>query len=515
MFRLSQEELDVAKQAIEFHGIDSFYPRQPEIDDALAAWTEVSEHIRKIDLDTYKPYPQMTTYVLKDDKLVRPIDHLHVQDLLIYTALVIILRDTVEKSRLPKSMKKSFSYRAPGTRGVLYDTGDSFLKYRNATESRLTLKKTKFVTTIDLTDFFPRIYQHRLENALNSFAETQRQTDANRVLCKKLLPVFSGKTSYGIPTGPFASRVLAEAVLVDVDAMLADASIDFVRWMDDFTVFTRTREEGVQTIQLLTEWLHTHHGLSLNRAKTTIYETAAFRRDVWKTYDDEHEKFRELTGKLKSDDPYSDPTEDIGEDEVSSEDLIEVFNLALDLEDLPKYGFIRHLLERVIFRDDVLLETRVGIIKKAMERIDDLEPIIDSLAKAISREIGITDAATRKFCKERLRVFSSRKIFCPGHNLVWICWLVGQRKVLQLRPQVKQIADDTSDPAVKKQSLLCLKELGTRSDALHFKNNFLNYGPQCRLALIYLSGLLGKDERNFWKVSLTLNDFYEKLAFKS
>jgi hypothetical protein len=176
--------LDNAKLALEFHGVDSFYPNAEELTHVFANWADVKAHIEKIDLDVYKAYEHLTTNVLKDDRIIRPIDRLHVQDLIIYTAIVLILRDCVEQSRLPVKEKKSFSYRAPHVSGRLYDTSNNYEKYRKATEARLKLTKTKFVTTIDITDFFPRIYQHRLENAIQSFAKNIRETDANRILCK-------------------------------------------------------------------------------------------------------------------------------------------------------------------------------------------------------------------------------------------------------------------------------------------------------------------------------------------
>ena len=515
-FKLTHSDLDLAKEAIEFHGVDSFFPEQPELMMVFSNWEVVRDHISKIDLKNYKPYGHLTSYVLKNDKLVRPIDYLHIQDLIIFTAITLLFRDEIEAARLPKGKKKSFSYRAPNTRGVLYDTGNNYSQYRAATEKRLSLAKTKFVTIIDITDFFPRIYQHRLENALESFVSSERLKSANFVLAKKLLPVFSNKTSYGIPTGPFAGRVLAEAVLVDVDAMLADAGIDFVRWMDDFTVFSKTRDEGEQAIQLLTKWLHEHHGLSLNRAKTKIFEKADFRRDVWKTYDDEHELLRELVSKFNSDDPYFDDIEELDEDgdeEISDLELSQVFDLALTLETLPKYGLLRHITERVIFRDSVSDETRLAIIRKAIKNVAKLGPVVDSICKAIALEPLITDAEAKKFCKAQFSEFKSRKLFVPGHNVIWVCWLIGERDIGSLKAKVKELISLTDDQAVRKQAVLCLGKIGRRSDILAIKDSINTYSPSTRLSLIFASRVLGEDERGFWRRANTITDFYEKLAF--
>jgi hypothetical protein len=75
---------------------------------------------------------------------------------------------------------------------------------------------------------YSRIYDHRLENVIQASARSQRSIDVARVLVKYLSNI-SGRNSYGIPIGPNASRVLAEAVLIDVDAGLLSDGADFIR----------------------------------------------------------------------------------------------------------------------------------------------------------------------------------------------------------------------------------------------------------------------------------------------
>lgn len=519
MFMLSEAELEQARDALIFHGLDSFFPKFAEFDHVVNNWQQIAEHIQKIDLDTYEPYKHHRTYVAKTDKLVRPIDRLHVQDLLIYTAITLILRDCIEESRLPQSAKKSFSYRSKKHPGRLYETTNSYEKYRKATEERLSLKKTKFVATTDITDFFPRVYQHRLENAIESFLNTEREREANRVLCKKLLPRFSNGTSYGIPTGPFASRILAEALLVDVDATLSDKGIDFVRWLDDITIFTKTDEEAVQAIQLFMEWLDKHHGLSINQAKTKIYRDDTFIRDIWKTYDEEHERLRGLITKVRSEDPYADDEDfedddwDLDDDNVEDAELIEIFDLALTIDQLPKYGLIRHLLERVIFRETVTNGVRKQIIEKAMDHVWQLEPVFDSIAKAIAREHSISDTEVSKFCKLIFRGLEKRTIFAPGHTYIWLCWLIAERKLTHLKTKIKGLISESNDSAVKEFAILSLRSVGDRADLIAIKDDLPALTPNTRIALIIASSKLGKDERNFWRKTQTITDVYERLAF--
>ena len=61
---------------------------------------------------------------------------------------------------------------------------------------------------------------------------------------RKFIGSVMGSDSYGIPIGPYASRLLAEALLIDVDASLEAQHVDFVRWVDDYNV-VRTCKKAV------------------------------------------------------------------------------------------------------------------------------------------------------------------------------------------------------------------------------------------------------------------------------
>ena len=125
----------------------------------------------------------------------------------------------------------------------------------------------KFIGIADIADFYPRIYQHRLENVLQTVAKSQRGNDVARVLVKKLISKLMERNSYGIPVGPYGSRILAEAVLIDVDSFLYTNNIDFVRWVDDFNIFCKSEYEAQSSLFRLGEWLYSNHGLTLQSAK--------------------------------------------------------------------------------------------------------------------------------------------------------------------------------------------------------------------------------------------------------
>jgi len=261
-FKLSEAELDAGHDAINFHGYSTLIPTPPEWETVTANWIKIRKQISEIDLDNYKPHLPMRIYAPKNRFNIRALTLLHPQDIIIYTALVLIVRDDLESEREPVKNKTVFSYRAPaGIKNKLYKTENAFSRYRDRQKQRASLKRSKYVAIADIADFFPRIYQHRLINIIQSAAKSTHAEDVARIL-EKLLSNLAGGTSYGIPVGPFASRVLGEAVLIDVDAALASKEFDFVRWVDDFSIFTKSDQEAQYALFYLASWLFDKHGLT-------------------------------------------------------------------------------------------------------------------------------------------------------------------------------------------------------------------------------------------------------------
>jgi hypothetical protein len=143
----------------------------------------------------------------------------------------------------------------------------------------------KFIAVADIADFYPRIYQHRLENVIQTVTieKNQRGVEVARVLVKKLISNLMERNSYGIPVGPYASRILAEALLIDVDSYLSSHNIDFVRWVDDFNIFCKSEYEAQSSLFGLGEWLYSNHRLTLQSAKTRIYPIERYTKEILAT----------------------------------------------------------------------------------------------------------------------------------------------------------------------------------------------------------------------------------------
>ena len=189
-----------------------------------------------------------------------------------YLALVIKLAKKIETQRLPQKQQSVFSYRYKWDEvsGRLF-TDSHWNDYRRRALS--LAESHSYVVVTDIADFYTRIYHHRVENALYRF-EPSSSTTVRRLM--KLLQVFSRATSYGLPVGGPASRMLSELALNDADQHLSTQKITFCRYSDDYTMFCRSKSDAYKALVLLSEKLF-NEGLALQKKKTRILTAAEFK----------------------------------------------------------------------------------------------------------------------------------------------------------------------------------------------------------------------------------------------
>jgi hypothetical protein len=188
-----------------------------------------------------------------------------------FLALVISIGEAIEKRRVPATTVFSYRFKPDETAGTLFDKSVGWQQFQLT--AKALSKEHPFVLRCDISDFYSRIYHHRLENALQRAAPEQRDV-VNRIM--ELVGAISAGPSYGLPVGGPAARLLSEILLNGVDRLLNLEGIKFIRFVDDYLIFAASREAAHSALLRLSQLLLSNEGLSLQKAKTRILSAAEF-----------------------------------------------------------------------------------------------------------------------------------------------------------------------------------------------------------------------------------------------
>lgn len=508
MVKLSHSQLDAAFSAIQHHGYGSFFPLPPEFPIIDKAWVDIRSHLAGIDLDTYLCYEALKTFVPKSRLNVRFVSFLHPFDLIFYTALVRVLRDEIAASRLPLNSHKVFSFRSDKASGdMLYASKPGYREFRDRQRKKIKAKSTKFVGVADIADFYPRIYQHRLKNALQVATSVEKR-DVIRVL-EKLLTRFSGGPSYGIPVGPAASRPLGEAILIDVDSALKASGVDFVRFVDDFVIFGSKYEIVESALHFLGETLFMQHGLTLQTAKTHIFTDTDFKESYLLDHSEKEMTRRRLIEIMMGED-YEERSYD--ELEVAEREEIDALNLAEMLEDALSPDQVIDYSEVSFILGRLSALKRPDLIPIVLKNIKRLYPVAHSVAVFFQGFDSLASRDRKRIAKALIEpLVTNRKPKPPVYYAIWILHLFSQNVAWNHADDLLNIFRETPSHIVKRYAALALSSSGSRVHALVLKEHLSSAPPLVRTAILLATKKLGEDERVHWVRGLGLSDPLERL----
>lgn len=191
-----------------------------------------------------------------------------------FLGLTLHLSKKIEIQRKNRSLVYSYRINPNLEDKSIFDKNIGWKSYQE--ESILFCKENdniKYILSCDIADFYTRIYHHPLENALNRLDEPSHDT-TKKIL--KLLQIFSKTTSYGLPVGGAASRILAELALNKIDNQLSYEQVKFKRFVDDYYIFCDSIDEARTQLGLLSTKLMTGLGLTIQKHKTNIYSKEEF-----------------------------------------------------------------------------------------------------------------------------------------------------------------------------------------------------------------------------------------------
>jgi nucleoside phosphorylase len=270
---LSPASLTWALHHIEKFGDTDLFPPLFEFDLIRKCWNEFLPTLARENLTTYEWRTPRQWLIPKDQVSFRTATQLDPIDSIVFTAIVHDSAPELEKRRVSTQKEAIYSYRiSTKADGTLYEphTRRAFWA-----KSKALTYQYQHVAILDISDFYNQI-EH---SAVLGQLEAASIPPVRRTLIEKLLRRTSDTTSRGIPIGPQASHLLAEAALIPLDNFLLPQH-RFTRYADDIHVFCKSYADAQTAIFQIADYLNKNQRLSLNRQKTDVKTSIAFRESA-------------------------------------------------------------------------------------------------------------------------------------------------------------------------------------------------------------------------------------------
>lgn len=489
---VSSEALDWALTHIEKFGDTDIFPVDFEFRAMRHCWTWLRGEMEKLDLDKHSPRAYRRMVVPKPGGGFRAAVQLDPLDALVYTALIYEEAERIEKYRVPASRRVACSFRVGlDPHGGFFAPGDGRSDFYARSQELADSGKYSHVLLGDIADFYNQIYLHRVENALESATvPTQRAKNVERFLME-----LNGMQSRGLPVGPLASTLLAEACLNDVDMFLLGKGCPHVRYVDDFRIFCRSRREAITIQHDLTEYLLTSHRLSLESSKTRVMGMRKFRTSKLQDPAQEEKKAKvakleELIEQFRVVTGYSVGADDLAPQARSSavrKSLADLFDECVNAKPLH-LGLAR-------LRRARRLRTAV-LIPRTFENLEMLTPAFRDTAGYISTCLPRREEKTRG--KELISFLEDNDFGALPFVRAWGLEIMDERPDMVARDAAIELAEGSSTALGARPMALVARRNKQVEWVRQQKDTWKNHGPWDRRAIIWSSSVLPKDERRHW-----------------
>jgi len=316
---------------------------------------------------------------------------------------------------------------------------------------------------------------------------------------------------------------LAEAVMIDVDASLQSQQVDFVRWVDDYNFFCKTEYEAQSVLFGLGEWLFSNHGLTLQAAKTRIIPVARYKRDVLHKHDSQLTDRDTVVNTLRdfksgyegSDDDEQDEPDDTQVENVlavlQSADLKGMLESSLKDTALVDYEAVVYALAKLPRIPGAPAELKRDVLELVIKNAALLYPVAEQIARYVLTFDDLTPVERKRIARKLLRPLKSKRNPPPPYFAMWILHVFASSEDWNHAHDIIELYKHSTSEVIKRQAALAIHVSGDRSEALVVKEDYAAASPLLRLAILFATHRLGKDERKHWKQSHAVNGAIEKL----
>ncbi|MFZ3060766.1 MAG: reverse transcriptase domain-containing protein [Candidatus Methanoperedens sp.] len=456
------------------------------------------------DLSQFSPGACRRFIVPKDEISYRQATQLDPQDSILLTAIIYQYGQGIEDRRLNKDIV--FSYRfIPDAIHGLYSIQNSWNNFwEEAYRKSFT---SKIILYCDIADFYNQISHHTIENeVISSYFPNQVKE-----WIKKLLSSTTAGMSRGIPIGPHAMHLLAEAALIPIDNSILSQGFDHIRYADDIIIFCDSEQSARIALASLASILDKQERLMLQKHKTKMYHPDEFQTLCKDMIEDrpisnEEDQILKVIKKYSGGNPY----QIVSYNEISKEDWESI------TEDI-----INKIIYEYINQDEVdFIRLRwfyrrltqighPGAIDVSLKEISRLGPCFANICTYLSSIQSIDEERWKDIGVQLLALLDSEEVKNNEYFRLSIVSLFTKNKYINhFADLIKKYP--TSEPFFRREILLAAYQNDAFDWLRELKENYQSMDPWQKIAFIFGSSGFPKDEKKYFISKLTLTRPYEE-----
>ena len=533
MTKLTDEALDFAKAHIDHFYDSDFFPKPTVYDVIFSDWDTIKSALKKLDVGQLPPEQPRALPAPKKLGGYRVVHQLEPLDAIKYTALVRMVAEHVEKNRPAATLGVAYSYRiAPDSNGGFFTKGNGYPEFLQRCKA---LSSTHaYVLSADIADFYNSIYTHRLNNNI-SFGDPSKEKIAKDI--EVLITKLNAQASRGIPIGPAASIVVAEAVMFDIDQYIMGEGFPHCRYVDDIRVFSDDKAQLEKLEEKLSFYAYQTHRLHLSTAKTRIETVAEFTTRIEPPQTAERRELLDICGVVcEYGDTFTEADLDSLEKKYLSDNdgkpastsawAIRFFEMLEKSRDREKQLVRTHVLEAVWdegLRGDHL---DLGLVRHALRQgrrfktpvlfgrvINQFERMGPVLADAFLYLNGVaTDDLLKVESDDVAALLSSPLANRSRLATHWLHWFCSCHAVLLGHPAISAHLRKEASVEHQARAAIVSKDLAwVRAK----KTDMSSLGTWDRYAVLEAAKIMPKDEREAWTKAVNPRDTVEEILLKS
>ena len=474
-------------------GDSDIFPVPFEYEAIAHDWNSIGPHLHSVDFDNHKVFADRRVMVIKPGGGFRAAIQLDPRDQLLYTAAVFEAAPLVEAARIPRDLKVACSHRLQLTpEGAFFSPDTGWKDFHARSKDLARTNRFSHILLADISDFYNQLGQHRIQNALEMAAVSAGRSRN----VEQFLNQLTAKQSQGLPVGPTASAVLAEACLIDVDNFLLRQNVPHVRYADDFHIFCTSRRQAIEIRHALSEYLFAVHRLSLESSKSSVQHVTQFLKELSDPEEAEQQAkvdklselihtFEEEHGGYWFEDPESpDESEMFGQAE--KEVLADLFRQCVEHRPL-QLGLARYLLRKALQSRTVVLNQLV------FENLDSLAPAMRDVARYLVVTIPKAQAAERG--QQLVRFCADSDVGNLPFVRMWVLELLVRRPDLCEANVALPHSEESARYFGIRPTALIAKVHNQIDWVRALKETWRNHEPWSRRGLIWSTSILPSGER--------------------